>query len=108
MDPEIEVLGFLNLADARFDYADARIDLAAAVSDTHTDFRREIMAVQLTFWPGCQSVRLTRHPCGRRMRLAAAKSYLADTRLNLADARVIVADVRTESQTCSLKVCAIF
>ena len=55
MDPEIEVLGFLNLADARSDIADARTDLAAAVSDAHTDFRREIMAVRLTLRPDCQN-----------------------------------------------------
>ena len=45
MDPEIELLGFLNLAaarinlaDARFDIADARVDLAAAVSEAILTF----------------------------------------------------------------------
>ena len=95
MDPEIEVFGFLNLADARINLADARpdiadatSDLADAVSDAHTDFRREIMACRLTFRPGCQSVRLTRHPCGR-------KTELADARLHLADAMFVLADART-------------
>ena len=92
MDPEIEVFGFLNLADARINLADATSDIADAVSDAHTDFRREIMACRLTFRPGCQSVRLTRHPCGRKTELADARAYLADARLHLADARLHLAD----------------